>query len=397
LDLRVQQLIILSESLLVIDYLQFGLLLFSMLVYANDGTSGAASFTGIGSLDGVGGGFRSIAYDVSADGSVVVGEAASNSGRAAFRWTSIDGMAGLGYLPGGNSFSRANAVSADGSVIVGDARSSSRFEAFRWNSMDGMVGLGHLFVGNTASLARAVSSDGSIIVGQGLTGQGGGAFRWTHVDGISGIGDPSGENFLSTARDVSADGSVVVGTSGNEAFHWTDAGGWTGLGELPGGLFNSHAFAVSADGSTVVGADQISGLSFEGFRWTSTEGMVGLGDLPGGAFNSAPRDVSGNGNIVVGHSETALGQRAFIWDDVRGMRELKDVLVNDYGLGPSLIGWDLIHANGISEDGKTIVGSGINPSGNNEAWIARIPEPCTLVLIGLGISGLFGCQRQSRP
>ena len=39
---------------------------------------------------------------------------------------------------------------------------------------------------------------------------------------------------------------------------------------------------------------------------------------------------------------------------------------------------------GISDDGKTIVGYGTNPEGNTEAWIATIPEPATLLLLGLG-------------
>jgi len=35
-------------------------------------------------------------------------------------------------------------------------------------------------------------------------------------------------------------------------------------------------------------------------------------------------------------------------------------------------------------DGLMIVCYGTNPSGNLEAWIASIPEPATLLLLGLG-------------
>jgi hypothetical protein len=54
------------------------------------------------------------------------------------------------------------------------------------------------------------------------------------------------------------------------------------------------------------------------------------------------------------------------------MRSLREVLVNDFGLGASLAGWTLTSANDISVDGQFIVGSGTNPSGNGEAWMARL-------------------------
>ena len=85
----------------------------------------------------------------------------------------------------------------------------------------------------------------------------------------------------------------------------------------------------------------------------------------------------GYGRIdFVAHTE------AFIWDTTNGMQNLKDVLVNDHGL--DLSGWTLREALGISPGGLTIVGDGYNPSGHTEAWVATIPEPATLLLLGLG-------------
>jgi uncharacterized membrane protein len=112
--------------------------------------------------------------------------------------------------------------------------------------------------------------------------------------------------------------------------------------------------------------------------------MVGLGDLPGGSFNSHALGASSDGSVVVGYGNSDSGYEAFIWNATDGIRNLRDVLVNDFGLGPQLTGWTLLDARGISSDGLTIVGNGLNPSGDTEAWIATMPEPATICLLGLG-------------
>ena len=45
-------------------------------------------------------------------------------------------------------------------------------------------------------------------------------------------------------------------------------------------------------------------------------------------------------------------------------------------------------ANGISADGLTIVGIGLNRNGDREAWMAILPEPSTALLLGSGLLGL---------
>jgi len=200
------------------------------------------------------------------------------------------------------------------------------------------------------------------------------------------MGDLSGGSFYSVAYGVSANASVIVGksesASGAEAFYWTPSGGMQGIGDLPGGGFHSAAKAVSADGSVVVGYGNSASGREAAFRWTVLGGMQGLGDLPGGELRSVAEDVSGDGSVVVGYGSSASGTEAFIWDAANGMQNLKDVLVNDYSL--DLTGWTLIYARGISDDGLTIVGYGINPDGYTEGWVATVPEPATICLLGLG-------------
>jgi cysteine-rich repeat protein/probable HAF family extracellular repeat protein len=353
---------------------------------ALSGVSRAASFTGVGFLPAI---QDSRANGASADGSVVVG----SSGNQAFRWTAAGGMVDLGFLPGTLlDFTQAFGVSADGSVVVG----WSRGRAFRWTAAGGMVDVG-VWPGYLASLAYGVSADGSVVVGwtplvsaQSFGGQ---AFRWTAGGGMVGLGflsPPVSSPPISVAESVSADGSVVVGQDGagtlsagsdSKAFRWTAVEGMVGFGGSGG-----SAEGVSADGSVVVGgaSGREGSLIYgkEAFRWTAAGGMVGLGVLLGGSVSDA-HGVSADGSVVVGSSDSTGGPKAVIWEPIHGLRNLKDVLVKAYGL--NLTGWDLCSgsnnfnvalnpcATAVSADGSTIVGMGIDPSGNQEGWIAVIP------------------------
>lgn len=349
--------------------------------------SHGASFGGLGDLSG--GIFESAAYDVSADGSVVVGYSRSGSGVEAFRWTSSTGISGLGDLTGGTFSSYAWGVSGDGLTIVGSSVGSSGLEAFRWTSGAGMAGLSDLSGGSFQSEAYSASTNGSTIVGYGVTTAGVGeigqrAVRWLAA------GSPTALNNLdySYASAVSGDGLTIVGTQntggGTQAFRWTLASGMVGLGSSAGGVLSSYsAYAISADGSVIVGQGFHSAATSESeaFSWTQATGLVGLGDLAGGTFYSYAWDTSGDGSIIVGAGRSASGDEAFIWDAAHGMRNLRDVLVSDYGV-TDLTGWTLTSARAISADGQTIVGDGINPSGQTEAWrVTGVPEPSSVLLI----------------
>lgn len=74
---------------------------------------------------------------------------------------------------------------------------------------------------------------------------------------------------------------------------------------------------------------------------------------------------------------------------------LEQVLTSSYGL--DLTGWTLSVANGISNDGKSIVGYGSNPLGQTEAWIATVPEPSTLAIAAIvlvGFAAVGWCRRK---
>jgi len=372
----------------------------------------AASFQGLGFLQDDHN--SSYANAISADGSTVVGCRASGSvapllrsesspemtdidplnseeGSEAFRWTKEEGIVSLGFLSENHITSTAREVSGDGSVILGGSGPYALIggdNEFIWTSENGMVGIGDLG-SNGFGRPQDISDDGTIVVGRGSGVLNSQAFRWTYETGAVGLGFLPAVNPLSYANAISADGLTVVGSSnsstasasGTEAFLWTLDKGITGLGFLSE-YSSSYAVDVSGDGLTVVGNNyqpyhhEIDGKiqlssNQEPFRWTYDDGMIGLGHLPESHNRTMATGISADGSIIIGFSIARRISKAFVWDEVNGMRSLQDLLVD---LGVDLTGWSLTEATDISADGLVIVGNGTNPEGKLEAWIATIPE-----------------------
>jgi probable HAF family extracellular repeat protein len=147
----------------------------------------------------------------------------------AFRWTPATGIKDLGTLRDGTE-SIAEGISANGSVVVGQARDKDMFwHAFRWTATTGMQDLRTL--GGTMSAASATSADGSVIVGRSLITSALGserAFRWTTKNQMQDLrrellnaGVTAVQNWvLITATSVSADGTVIVGYGRNPNKQW---------------------------------------------------------------------------------------------------------------------------------------------------------------------------------
>lgn len=345
---------------------------------------GQATFTGIGVPAGDDAG--SVAAQVSADGSNVVGsasilvEGAHVEREEAYRWTAGAGRVAL-PLPAGATGCRALGVSGDGGVVVGQvlvpdaAFMVALPKAFRWTAAGGPV-LVPMPAGCSESGAVAVSSNGAVVVGYMDSEDGYQAFRWTEAGGTQGLGFFPG-GIESRAMAVSADGTVVVGhahhADGIRAFRWTADAGMQSLGVLPGGA-RSRAAAVSADGSVVAGIVEFDDAddSERAFRWTAAQGMVELA-RPEGCDYAFATAVSADGGVVVGQMTRPDGRDdAFVWDAAHGMRSIRDVLL---AAGVVLGDWHLGLAMGVSADGRVVVGAGGNPVGQGEAWRAVLPQP----------------------
>jgi len=333
----------------------------------------AASFRGLGAAED---GSKSIANDISADGTTVVGNG---------RWTVATGWKDVGGI--------AHSVSADGSVVVGnrqyemmDPAGWISDEAFIWTEGNGTEYLGFL-PGDNHSIAHGVSDDGSTVVGEcsflgHLVSWHREAFVYTTETGMLQLEHVTDDSFFSCAKAVSADGSVIAGYSTPPDSFIGKTTRWAGDGvenlmESDRWLLNfSSAEDVSSDGLTIVGYH-----AGESYVWKEGGSMIALGKLPG-SYESRAYSVSATGDCVVGASYGAEDGSAFFWSEDLGMVDLKGLLESSFHL--DLTGWLLTNATGISANGTVMVGNGINPSGVEEAWMATIPEPATIILLALG-------------
>lgn len=235
-------------------------------------------------------------------------------------------------------------VSGDGRTVVGTrgmtVDSNPFYEAVRWNAEDGLISLGRLPGGRYEGWASAASGDGSTIVGTGDTA----------ID----IPGPDGEPFVSAWN----------------AFAWHPETGMTGLDgdrSLAERVLGGQAGGVSADGRTIVGSRIVEAgydpeidwdyRIHEAIVWRDGRAPLLLGTLEterGPWFpydhGSFATDVSADGSIVVGASDTTDSREAFVWDEVHGMRGLGRFPSDDLSTSA---------ATGISDDGRTIVGTNV--------------------------------------
>ncbi len=316
-------------------------------------------------------GASSTAYALSSDGKTVVGANQTAAAQLPFRWTESTGMRALPILAGFDS-AEPFGVSADGGAIVGVVSNRGGRGGFRYTDAGGM----QLFDPRpglvVAAFARGVSADGSVVVGAGDGSVGQEAFRWSSAGGMHGLG-MLGSHGSSNAETVSADGRVVGGitsvpSGASHAFYWSGETGMIGLPPASGAV-DSNGEALNDAGTLLVGNSNFAGGRTVATAWKLPQrDRLVLGNLPGGTASIA-FGVSADSERIVGNDQVGQGQLAFLWEPKRGMRSLVHVLV-ELGLGAKLKGWTLWRAIDISSDGSRVVGTGLNPKGVDEAFLA---------------------------
>ncbi len=346
---------------------------FLLSVCASTGWSAPKpSFTGLGS--------GTFAYEVTGPDITVVGRLNNNAAiwRQGTGWTDLS-FRGFAY-----------GISKDGQYVTGWTGSSSsnigENQAYRWSESGGLELLPLDIAENSGNQGLAISADGQTVVGaEGNTSTNRRAFRWSATEGTVGMSSITGMPPNSQGRGVSGDGTRIIGRDDNsEGWLWDSTTKQiTNLTTTPGGLATGFSpWAISADGTTVVGNSQVSSVWGSSY-WTEQTGVIQIRAHDGNGTTEA-RDVSADGSLITGYYyDGTAGGTAYLWDSSNGVRELKSVLENDYDL--DLTGWQLRWAY-ISDDGTTLAGAGFNPDGQDEAWVAVIPEPASGALFVIAIA-----------
>jgi probable HAF family extracellular repeat protein len=343
---------------------------------------GAPSLAAQGTFIGLGQPNTSVT-GISGDGTVVVGTLSYFG--PAFRWTEAEGLVLIG------SVGQNPAISRDGKTIASDAKNARGISSAaiwmggtNWRTLGGLPN--GVSSGGSVSTAYGVSGDGSVIVGLAWVSQRyAHAFRWDGRNGMVDLGSLEGDS--SRANAISADGNVIAGwdadpngNPGGVYDYWRGTIWWQALERLINPLgFVGEIQAVNNDGSVIVGHGSTLAPR-HAYRYTAWDGKVtSLGALKRPPRLGTTREledqsyavaVSDDGSVVVGTSGWKPPLDGFIYTDQTKMIKLSDFLASKGVVIPK--GWRLISGSAVSSDGKTIAGTGINPAGDVEGYVARL-------------------------
>ena len=220
-------------------------------------------------------------------------------------------------------------VSADGSIVVGLMWNVCATQAFRWTD-DGGAGTTLLLdllgasAGPLVNRATVVSDDGSVAAGFASNDPLDRSPAVWRPDGSGFLLDPTNVDVPGEVLSVSADGSFLAGIWGTDGFLWTEQGGRVDLGKPAVSLPTDPCYpnAIAAGGDLVFGGCGDPFLSLPvAFVWTPSQGMRALADvvtasgleIPAGLTLSSVLASSNDGTVVLGAAvDETMTQKTFV-------------------------------------------------------------------------------------
>jgi uncharacterized membrane protein len=224
-------------------------------------------------------------FGISADGSTLAGVDYDENG--GFNWTQQGGLQ-IHKLPPPLDFYQCKPVdiSADGSVVVGETFQQSG-QSFVWSAPTGVMRLEPSTDGIDSTVVNAISGDGSVVVGRTYgTSK---AWIWDFEHGTRnlenflitehGLGETMSGWHLFDATAVSADGRTIVGYGRNPQ---SQIEGWIAFLGTPvvRGDFNRDGVVTGADVQTML--QTLADLNaYKSGSGTSDVDLLTIGDING--------------------------------------------------------------------------------------------------------------------
>ena len=248
--------------------------------------------------------------------------------------------------------------------------------AFLWNDSEELIPLDY-----KESWPLACNINGKIIIGSSDKqaavwefNQDKNTYKLNLID-LTSITDSS--DISSTATAITPKGDIITGwietSNQTTGFYWTLKTGTQKINHLSDGK-RTYPLAISSDGTTIVGKSNNKAFKFTLPRlskksFNSSSSSIELGTLPDQKTSQA-KAVTADGSIIIGES----GDDAFIWTEKNGMQNLQDFFINKCNLKEELKNWRIHTAHGISDDGLSILGAGINPEGRLQNFAVYLGE-----------------------